>query len=1428
MLTYTDENLYFNNYDYYVTAIYPQGESTPSNTATVSIIAPDLHLPPTNLTATTQDANVDLSWEAPLELTDGTWITKGAEENNDGIGTGSAASISFAHMYTEAELSMYQGMYINSIKIFPREATASYTLKIWGGNNGNTQLYSQGISEFTNEAWNEYSLNSTVAIPTSGPLYIGYYVTTTTGYPGGCDAGPTAAGGDMIKLNDQADWDALSDITTLDYNWNIQAFVSTGGANRASSGVIAMAKKQFKNRNTSKNKPAKIVAGNLEPIVSGRQNLDRDLTSYKVYRNNIQIAEVGPAILGFVDSELENGNYVYHVTAIYAGIESIASNSVTVNINNNNPDLVYEFNDDFESYADFSLNAEPWIFTDIDHSTTYSFTNVTFPNSGAQMAYIVFNPDQTTPALTGSDAHSGDKYLACFASTTPINNDWLISPLLEVGSFGDVSFWLKSITTDYGMERFNVLVSTGSTDVSDFTQISTGNYTQVGEEWTEFSYNLDDYVNQNIRIAIQCVSNDAFIFMVDDFTFTTSNDITDYTTLTGQLIDQSNNNIGLEGQISLEGSEDFVVMTDPSGYFIIENIPKYETFVLTADALGHETYTTEFESTNSSLNIGTIGLLEFTEAPTDVNAQRDGDIVNINWMAPGMIRNNCNLTLNKQKVSNSNSKRTLLMLNKPDENVDRNLIGYYVYRFLASNAGNQTAWLLLNSVMTTNAYYADENVSTLNDTYQYAVKAVYNGNRLSEPELSNSIEIINDFIAPPQNLIATVTDQNVTLSWSAPNREMTPEFTNELTSMNNKKDVNTREFIGYSIYRDNIVISSVASNVLTFTDINLAYGSYDYYVTAQYSLEESAPSNVVNVDIVEPEELIPPTNLTASVNENDVTLNWSAPSREERVKTVNILSKRDREERALIAYKIYRNNAFVASVASSILTYLDADLDYSSYEYYVTAIYTDGESDASNAINLTLVEPEEILPPTNLTATVDDIDVTLSWDIPSRLLARDLTGYKIYRDESVIANISSNLLTFTDSDLAYGNYDYYVTAVYTLEESVPSNVVNVDIVEPEEILPPANLTATVDEADVTLNWELPSRLLTRDLTGYKIYRDDFEIIEIASNLFTYVDSGLADGCYLYYITAMYGETESISSNSVTATVTIPVELPFEDSFETYSNFALQASPWTFIDSDLSPTYGFVGATFEHNLEAMSYIVFNPSMTTPALEGDSYEAFDGSKYLASFAATNAPNDDWLITPIFTLEDAGTFKFWAKSITDEFGCERFKVLASDGSTNPDDFTPISGPNYIEVPTEWTQYYYNLNEYENQTLRLAIQCVSNDAFVFMVDKIEILPVYTSNEDPIIHELTTTLDGNYPNPFNPETTISFSVAQTGKVTLEVYNILGQRVKTLVNDTRNAGSHSVVWDGKDNAGKAVASGVYFYNLKDGTCSKTNKMILMK
>jgi PKD repeat protein len=93
-----------------------------------------------------------------------------------------------------------------------------------------------------------------------------------------------------------------------------------------------------------------------------------------------------------------------------------------------------------------------------------------------------------------------------------------------------------------------------------------------------------------------------------------------------------------------------------------------------------------------------------------------------------------------------------------------------------------------------------------------------------------------------------------------------------------------------------------------------------------------------------------------------------------------------------------------------------------------------------------------------------------------------------------------------------------------------------------------------------------------------------------------------------------------------------------------------------------------------------------------------------------------------------------------------------------------------------------------------------------------------------------TTQLHNNYPNPFNPTTTISFdlSIESTEKTELNIYNLKGQKVKQLVNEQLPIGRHSVVWNGRDNSGKITASGIYFYDLKVGNYQQTKKMILMK
>jgi hypothetical protein len=88
--------------------------------------------------------------------------------------------------------------------------------------------------------------------------------------------------------------------------------------------------------------------------------------------------------------------------------------------------------------------------------------------------------------------------------------------------------------------------------------------------------------------------------------------------------------------------------------------------------------------------------------------------------------------------------------------------------------------------------------------------------------------------------------------------------------------------------------------------------------------------------------------------------------------------------------------------------------------------------------------------------------------------------------------------------------------------------------------------------------------------------------------------------------------------------------------------------------------------------------------------------------------------------------------------------------------------------------------------------------------------------------------LGQNVPNPFNPTTSIEFAIPKSGMVTVEVFNVLGQKVKTLVNEDLRAGYKRVDWDGTDDGGSAVASGVYLYRLKVNDFSETKKMLLLK
>ncbi len=99
-------------------------------------------------------------------------------------------------------------------------------------------------------------------------------------------------------------------------------------------------------------------------------------------------------------------------------------------------------------------------------------------------------------------------------------------------------------------------------------------------------------------------------------------------------------------------------------------------------------------------------------------------------------------------------------------------------------------------------------------------------------------------------------------------------------------------------------------------------------------------------------------------------------------------------------------------------------------------------------------------------------------------------------------------------------------------------------------------------------------------------------------------------------------------------------------------------------------------------------------------------------------------------------------------------------------------------------------------------------------------------SNENEIVPNFSKV--NNYPNPFNPTTTIEFSIRNDSKVDLSIYNIKGQNIKTLLNCNLEKGNHSIIWDGSDNFGKSVSSGVYFYKLKTKDNQSANRMLLLK
>ncbi len=311
--------------------------------------------------------------------------------------------------------------------------------------------------------------------------------------------------------------------------------------------------------------------------------------------------------------------------------------------------------------------------------------------------------------------------------------------------------------------------------------------------------------------------------------------------------------------------------------------------------------------------------------------------------------------------------------------------------------------------------------------------------------------------------------------------------------------------------------------------------------------------------------------------------------------------------------------------------------------------------------------------------------------------------------------------------------------------------------------------------------------IDRDVTNYKVFRDNQQIDLIAGNLLTYTDQNVPGGIHTYYLTAMYGTNESGASNTTTAFVMpdMHAELSHDDG-TSEQGFNVGST------RQMAVKHTYSGAVTVKYAKVYVHTVGTAGIIIRVFDNDGANGMPGTQ-LAQYqypAASVVEGWNWIALPADINVADGQFYIGILETTN--AC----AIGLDTSSN--------GFSYQRLTTTW-------------------EPVTSGEIMLRA----IVQYYSDNDDDSIPALKLAAS-NYPNPFNPETTISYSVPKSGAASLKVYNLKGQVIRTLVSSVMEAGNYSVVWNGKDDNGNAVSSGVYFYRLDNDGQTVTRKMLLAK
>ena len=472
--------------------------------------------------------------------------------------------------------------------------------------------------------------------------------------------------------------------------------------------------------------------------------------------------------------------------------------------------------------------------------------------------------------------------------------------------------------------------------------------------------------------------------------------------------------------------------------------------------------------------------------------------------------------------------------------------------------------------------------------------------------------------------------------------------------------------------------------------------------------------------------------------------------------------------------------------------------------------------------------------PRYLVGTPGNNEITLSWDAPNlpsrnsllslnnttnRNTRTTLSSYKVYKNGQEVVLLPATQTTFTDYEVINGiPYTYFVTAIYSSPEG-ESNSSNLVYLAPNGPIlnPPSSLLASVtNNVNVTLNW----------YRGQLALNESFETAELSQNWIN-IDSNGDD--YKWEITNINPKEgyQSIMSRSrdITGAPLSPNNWLISPSFSVTTNTFLNYWVGAESQTNFAENYLLLVSTSGPASGNFETILVNEVLTSGGWQRRSVNLseYQGMTIHIAFVHSNSTNQSALkLDGVQVVQPAANYvrntnnKIINRRSVDNVKNNERTLMGFKVYRNGQELTqvPASTFTYVDQDLPVGEFDYMIT---------AVYSTGESS----PGNIEVISITTIDDESVL-PLVTQLKGNYPNPFNPETTISFDLAKDSKVVIDIFNIKGQKVTTLAKDDFKAGRHNLIWNGTDQNGRNVSSGVYFYKMSTENYNSINKMILMK